>query len=426
MNTQHVRVWLERLLDVGVEPGDDDVTVERKRLLTGAGIFAPLNLIGLGAVYLAYGEVFAGVGYCAFGCWIWIVLLVFARWHRSVEAAFWMTGPVALLVQLAVIIDLGDMVRSGGLLLWGLAYPVATGVVFVPVRRMIPVFVLYAVNVIVAAVFGAHRHTALSDGPERAILAINLVTLSIFAVVILALFVNQRDRAYRLLGDEQRRARALLLSILPEKIADELTKAPRIIADHFDEVSVLFADVVGFTPLSATMTPVELVELLDDLFARFDELIEIAGLEKIKTIGDCYMVAAGIPVPRADHARALVTLALQMQAVARDEEFCGRRLQLRIGLNSGSVVAGVIGRRKFSYDLWGDVVNIASRMESHGVPGEVQLTASTHALVERDFEFTARGAIEVRGKGPLPVWLVTGRLERVPMTSEVVDGMHAD
>jgi len=188
-----------------------------------------------------------------------------------------------------------------------------------------------------------------------------------------------------------------------------LTRAPGIIADHFDDVSVLFADVVGFTPMSAQMSPAELVAMLDDLFARFDQLVEEAGLEKIKTIGDCYMVAAGIPRPRDDHAQALVSLALRMQDVVRDEDFRGRRLRLRIGINSGSVIAGVIGRRKFSYDLWGDVVNTASRMESHGVPGEVQLTDSTRLLVEDDFDCTSRGTIDISGKGELSVWLVSAR-----------------
>jgi guanylate cyclase len=219
----------------------------------------------------------------------------------------------------------------------------------------------------------------------------------------------QRDRAYRLLDEERRRARALLLSILPEEIADELAHAPRVIADEFENVSVLFCDVVGFTPMSETMTPAELVEMLDELFGRFDTLVDASGLEKIKTIGDCYMVAAGIPRPRDDHARALVTLALRMLDTARDFEFAGRTLQLRVGINSGSVVAGVIGRRKFSYDLWGDVVNTASRMESHGVPGAVQVTETTRQLVGDDFECTPRGTIDVRGKGALPVWLVAER-----------------
>jgi guanylate cyclase len=169
---------------------------------------------------------------------------------------------------------------------------------------------------------------------------------------------------------------------------------------------VLFADVVDFTPMSEQMTPTELVALLDELFAHFDGLVERAGLEKIKTIGDAYMVAAGIPQPHADHAAAIVELGLRMQAAVRTESFHGRRLRLRIGVNSGSVVAGVIGRRKFSYDLWGDVVNTASRMESHGVPDGVQISAATYALVCDRFACIPRGTIDVRGKGLLHTWLV--------------------
>jgi guanylate cyclase len=227
-------------------------------------------------------------------------------------------------------------------------------------------------------------------------------------VLVLTVFITQRNTAFRLLGEEQRRGRALLLSILPEEVADELARSPHVIADAFDDVSVLFADVVGFTPMSAEMTPTELVELLDELFAHFDGLVEQAGLEKIKTIGDAYMVAAGIPRAHPDHAAAIVGLGLQMHEATSAQEFCGRRLQLRIGVNSGSVVAGVIGRRKFSYDLWGDVVNTASRMESHGVPGGVQMTEATHVLVADRFECVERGTVDIRGKGRLRTWMVTG------------------
>ena len=395
---------------MAVAPGDDELTVERKRLLFGAGLCALVPLTGIGSIYIAYGEQVAGWGYWGYAAWLVVILVAFSRWRMSVALGFWSAAYPALIIHLIVIVSLGDVRHSGGLVLWGLAYPVATGVVFVPVRQLVPVFVLYAVNVVVTTLVVSHSGTAVPDGVERVILAVNIFALSIFAVAIVALFVNQRDAAHAMLREEQSRVRALLLSILPEEIADELARAPRIIADHFDEVSVLFADVVGFTPLSATMTPAALVEMLDDLFARFDDLVERAGLEKIKTIGDCYMVASGIPRPRPDHACALVNLALDMQRVARTEQFRGRHLQLRIGINSGPVVAGVIGRRKFSYDLWGDVVNTASRMESHGVPGGVQLTDATRDLVRDDFVCEPRGAIDVRGKGQLPVWLVTGPL----------------
>ena len=403
-----MRTWFQRLVDKSIAPTDDELAIERKRLLVGAGLFALVPLTAVGSIYIAYGEQVAGWGYWGFAGWLIFILVLFSRRQMSPELAFWTAAYPALIIHLIVILSLGDVLHSGGVVLWGLAYPVATGVVFVPVRRLAPVFVLYGLNVLVTTLVVSHHRPSVPDGVERAILAVNIVTLSLFAVAVVAHFVNQRDAAHAMLREEQGRVRALLLSILPEEIADELTRAPRIIADSFDEVSVLFADVVGFTPLSATMTPAALVELLGDLFARFDDLVERAGLEKIKTIGDCYMVASGIPRPRPDHARALVGLALDMQRVVRTEQFRGRHLELRIGINSGPVVAGVIGRRKFSYDLWGDVVNTASRMESHGVAGAVQLTDATRALVQHEFDCVARGTIDVRGKGPLPVWLVSG------------------
>lgn len=405
-------VW-PRLLAVGADPDDDDLTRSRKQLLLGGAALVPILLLGIGIVYLVLGEPVAGSVYCGIAIYIWILIPIFG-WHRNVELAFWMAAVPALVSHLLGILALGDLVHSGGILLWGLAFPIATGLVFVPARRMIPLYVMWIVNLIVCTLVVPSDTSSLSHGAERAILAVNLAALSVFAVLILTLFVGQRDTAYRLLGDEQRRARALLLSILPEEIADELAHSPHVIADAFDDVSVLFADVVGFTPMSAEMTPTELVALLDELFAHFDGLVEQAGLEKIKTVGDAYMVAAGIPRPHPDHAVAIVALGLQMHAAAAAQEFRGRRLQLRIGVNSGSVVAGVIGRRKFSYDLWGDVVNTASRMESHGVPGALQITASTHALVAGQFACVPRGAIDVRGKGRLETWTVTGAGVRRP------------
>ena len=161
----------------------------------------------------------------------------------------------------------------------------------------------------------------------------------------------------------QQRAEMLLLNILPKEISEALKVTPRTIADEFTAASILFADVVEFTPMAAAMTPLQLVDLLNEVFQCFDGLVEKYDLEKIKTIGDCYMVASGVPSPRPDHAVALVNLALDMQAVIAERRFGGRQLAFRIGINSGPVVAGVIGRKKFIYDLWGETVNLASRME---------------------------------------------------------------
>jgi guanylate cyclase len=212
----------------------------------------------------------------------------------------------------------------------------------------------------------------------------------------------------KLLREEQEKAEDLLLNILPKDIADILKNEKRIIADNIEGASILFADVVNFTPLSAKLSPTELVGLLNDVFSYCDTLVEKYSVEKIKTIGDCYMIAAGVPKPRADHAAVLVRLALEFQNYIQQHTFNhGIRLQFRLGINSGPVVAGVIGRKKFIYDLWGDTVNTASRMESNGSGGFIQVTESTYALIKDHFVCEPRGVIHIKGKGDMPVWFVT-------------------
>src|SRR4051794_24844541 len=199
----------------------------------------------------------------------------------------------------------------------------------------------------------------------------------------------------------------LLLNILPASIADRLKRGDRIIADACSATSILFADIVGFTDLSAHMPATEVVELLSDLIAEFDRLAEKHGVQKIKTIGDAYMAVAGLPDARPDHADAAMSLAIDMlEAVARRKTRDGRRLQLRIGINSGPVVAGVIGTHKFAYDVWGDAVNTASRMESHGEPGRVQVTEATYDLLKEKYTFQSRGVIVIKGKGFMPAYLL--------------------
>ncbi len=210
--------------------------------------------------------------------------------------------------------------------------------------------------------------------------------------------------------EAQEKSDALLLNILPHSIADRLKAGESTIVDTLPAVTVLFADLAGFTEMSARITGTEMVRLLDELFTTFDLLAQEQGLEKIKTIGDAYMVVGGLPDPRPDHAHAIAELALNM-IDAVDQKFAGSEfpVRIRIGINSGPVVAGVIGRHKFSYDIWGDTVNTASRMESHGVIGAVQVSSATHQLIEGDYQFTRRELTQVKGKGDLTAWLLTGR-----------------
>jgi len=217
---------------------------------------------------------------------------------------------------------------------------------------------------------------------------------------------------------EQAVSERLLHNVLPRSIVERLKVRPEVmaesftelIADRFPEATVLFADIVGFTKFSEGVSPDELVDILNDLFTCFDDVADKCGLEKIKTIGDCYMAAAGIPVPIPDHAGRAAHMALDMiDALGRFNRRRGINLNLRIGIGSGAVVAGVIGKRKFRYDVWGDVVNTASRMESHGVPGRIQLTDETRRRLGDAFEFEERGSIEVKGKGELRTWFLLSR-----------------
>jgi adenylate cyclase len=218
------------------------------------------------------------------------------------------------------------------------------------------------------------------------------------------------DREHRLLLAEQQRSERLLLNVLPAPIAARLKAGEAVIADAFGEVSVLFADIVDFTRRSRRVGPAQVVATLNELFSAFDELARRYGLEKIKTIGDAYMVAGGLPTPRPDHAQAIAELALAMQAeVTRRTDPSGQPLQLRIGIDTGPVEAGVIGTAKFSYDLWGDTVNTASRMESHGVAGCIQVTDRTYQRLRDSYRFQRRGRISVRGMGELVTWFLLGR-----------------
>jgi class 3 adenylate cyclase len=232
------------------------------------------------------------------------------------------------------------------------------------------------------------------------------------AVLLLGEAVRNRralDREHRLLLAEQERSERLLLNVLPAPIAARLKQGDGVIADEFPEVTVLFADIVDFTVRSQQSTPEQVVQVLNDLFSAFDELARQRGLEKIKTIGDAYMVVGGLPEPRPDHAEAVAGMALAMrEEVARRDDPGGRPLAVRIGIDTGPVVAGVIGRSRFSYDLWGDTVNTASRMESHGVTGCIQVTARTHDRLRDGFRFRRRGPIPVKGKGEIVTYFLVG------------------
>jgi class 3 adenylate cyclase len=228
--------------------------------------------------------------------------------------------------------------------------------------------------------------------------------------------LHDQERAFlKQLEAERETSERLLLNILPRPIADRLKHGEGSVVDNFAEITVLFADLAGFTRLTASLSPRDLVSFLNEVFSEFDRLAEAHGLEKIKTIGDAYMVVGGLPTPRSDHAEAVAEMALDMlQAMEQFSARRGTQLGLRIGIHTGPVIAGIIGKNKFSYDLWGDTVNIASRMESQGQPGSIQMTAESFNRLQGKYRFEKRGRLEVKGKGEMTTYLLTGRLPLSP------------
>jgi len=243
-------------------------------------------------------------------------------------------------------------------------------------------------------------------------LVVNVMTVFGISFLFIEYQANLVINAETAMNKAFAQSEALLNNVMPSLIADRLKQKESVIADNFPETSILFADIVNFTPLSQNMAATEVVELLNDLFSRIDTLVYKHQLEKIKTIGDAYMVAAGVPTRRDDHAEAIVAFAFELQKTLLEfNHETGRNLQFRIGINSGPVVAGVIGKLRFLYDLWGDSVNTASRMESHGIPNEIQVTEETRNLLIGKYTFEDRGVIDVKGKGQMRTYLLRGQEE---------------
>jgi adenylate cyclase len=383
-----------------------EVALQKQLLVTITLLIFPAAFVW-GFVYLAFGEPRAGLIPWGYGL-VSVVGLATARWtghfgpFRALQLGMWLVLPFLLQVEL------GGFVPGSAVSVWAFCAPISA--LLVASRRTASALMVIFALLVVAAVLVqplAATDNALPAWLVTALFGLNLVGTAVVTYRAMVFFIEQKDHAYALLGSERARSERLLLNVLPAPIADRLKRQEPVIADRFDAVSVLFADIVGFTPLSVGMSAEELVAMLDGLFARLDEMTQRRGLEKIRTIGDAYMVAAGVPSPRDDHAPVLVDLGLDMLRAAGDGS-AGHPLQLRVGISSGPAVAGVIGRTKFQYDIWGDTVNTASRMESHGVPGRIHVSESTRLLIEDAYVCEARGVIDVKGKGPMRTYLVVG------------------
>jgi adenylate cyclase len=404
-----IQAAADRLALVGADPRDDEDMQARKALLVLISVLILPVAVVWGALYLAFGSPVGVVPLVYFAVLLGAIV-VFSR-TRDFPWLLRVNQVDILLAPTLSMIPLGGFLNSGGVGLWGILAPLGA-LVFSDVRSAARWYAAFLVVFLGSGIAGEIVGPVWALPPvwfTSTMLALNIAVGGAIVFTLLAVFAKQRADALAALRQEQAKSEDLLLNILPRSIADRLKAQTRPIADHFGSASILFADVVDFTPWSERLAPGEVVGHLDRLFSHFDELAERYGLEKIKTIGDCYMAAAGVPTPRPDHARALALMSLDMlEDVRSNERVADLGLELRIGINSGPVVAGVIGRKRFLYDLWGDAVNTASRMESHGAPGRVQITRSTYELLAEEFECEPRGTIAVKGKGEIEVWYLVG------------------
>ena len=408
-----------RLALVGADPEDDADLRARKVLLVLISVLILPVAALWGVLYLAFGSPVGVVPLLYFG----VLLGAIAVFSRTRDFPLLLrVGQVDILLAPTLsMIPLGGFLNSGGVGLWGILAPLGA-LVFSEVGSAARWYVAYLVVFLGSGIVGEVIGPIWSPLPgwfTTTMLALNIAVGGTIVFTLLAVFASQRRDALASLRQEQAKAENLLLNILPRSIAERLKAQAQPIADQFASASILFADVVDFTPWSERLPPAAVVGYLDHLFSHFDELAERYGLEKIKTIGDCYMVAAGVPTARADHARALALMALDMLDAMRSDKGVG--LELRVGINSGPVVAGVIGRKRFLYDLWGDAVNTASRMESHGTPGRIQITRATYELLADEFDCESRGTIAVKGKGAVEAWyLIRPRSDRPPAANQEV------
>ena len=396
------RRLLEFVLAFGEYPQESEIARGQRRLFVGVLWISLVSLGAFTALRISEGSTLVAVIVGVEVVLHTSALIALRFWSHKLLPIAMVVFSYALAAEVASTYLYGGILSAGVTIIWSLM-PVLLALILFGSRSAMIWFFGFVVAV-AATVWMEWNVDPTYDLASPAFGAgLNITVAMTVIIALLVYFRRQRDRF-------QQESSDLLHNILPASIAARLKSGDELIADDIAEVSVLFADIVGFTPISAEITAAELIGLLNELFTTFDNLVSDAGLEKIKTVGDAYMVAAGVPERRDDHAAVLASLALRMRDAVRARSFGGRSIEIRIGLSSGPVVAGVIGTSKFSYDLWGDTVNTASRMESTGLPGRIQISGATRGLLGDRFECEPRGSIEVKGLTDMETWYLESRI----------------
>ncbi|MCF8150386.1 MAG: adenylate/guanylate cyclase domain-containing protein [Burkholderiaceae bacterium] len=421
-STPPLTSFLDRLQHAGIEPGDsDDRRLSKSLLMLATGLISVAIILWV-LLYSFLGPSFSSTLPFTFQILLAGNMLFYIK-SRNYD--FFRVSQLGLFLFLPFIAQWnGNIISTSGVLLWALLAPVGA-ILCVGVRKSIGWFIAWVVltalsgatDYYLADVASMARLSAVPTQTTLVFFALNFISVSTIIYTLLALSIAERRKAQSSLKKahaqillEQERSEKLLLNILPGPIADRLKASDKTIADGFADVTVMFADIVNFTQVAANMSPSQVFAMLNRIFSAFDGLAEQYGLEKIKTIGDAYMIAGGLNDDVPDYTAAVADIALAMRnLLRRDFSINASQLEVRIGIGTGPIVAGVLGKKKFIYDLWGDTVNIASRITSEGVPGMIQCDVRTyHRLVSR-FDFHEPQTLYLKGKGDMTVYRLIGR-----------------
>ncbi|MBK9349496.1 MAG: adenylate/guanylate cyclase domain-containing protein [Sulfuritalea sp.] len=413
--------FMERLRNAGIEPSDsEEVRLSKSLLMLATGLASVAIMVWV-ALYWALGPVISATLPLAFQLLLAGNMLIYLR-TRNFE--YFRVSQLGLFLFLPFVAQWSsDIISSSGVLIWAMLAPIGA-ILCIGVRKSVGWFAAWAILTAISGLADWYladpMFTPRPIVPTRTTIvffALNFIAFSIiiFALLRLSIGMNRKMHqslqvAHQQIKIEQERSEKLLLNILPGSIADRLRNSDKTIADGFADVTVMFADIVNFTQVAANMSPSQVFAMLNRIFSAFDELAEHYGLEKIKTIGDAYMVAGGLNEDLSDYSAAVADMAIAMRELLRkDFAINASHLEVRIGIGTGPIVAGVLGKKKFIYDLWGDTVNIASRITSEGVPGMIQCDTMTYHRLAMNFDFHEPQTIYLKGKGNMTVYRLIGR-----------------
>lgn len=414
--------FLERLRNAGVEPDDsEELRLNKQLLVFATGLVSAASMLWL-AIYWAIGPQFSATLPYAFQL---VLAGNLALYIRLRNFDFFRLSQLALFLFAPFVMQwsIGNFITGSGIILWGLLAPFGA-ILFFGVRESVAWFFAWVFFTALTGVFDflladayATQKLAISLRTSMVFFALNFIAVATIIYVLLRYSIQEKlkiqqrlEEAHWQLLAEQYRSEKLLLNILPGPVAERLKNAEQTIADGFPAATVMFADLVNFTRVAASMTPEQVFGMLNSIFSAFDDLCEHFGLEKIKTIGDAYMAAGGLNSTRSDHTIAIADFALAMQAILhRDYRVNAAHMEIRIGISTGPVIAGVVGKHKFIYDVWGDTVNLASRITSEGTPGTIHCDEGTQQRLAAHFDFATPQRINLKGKGEMTVYCLLGR-----------------